>query len=61
MAVRSRLLQEHGQIGKALKPSMDARPTPSMAWDAFLLCPCSLRLEFMRCGQMYPGLDLSAV
>ena len=27
MAVRLRLLREHGQIGKALKPSMDARPT----------------------------------
>ncbi|PZL85623.1 hypothetical protein CKF42_16015 [Pantoea sp. ARC270] len=33
---RSSLLRKPGQIGKSLKPSLDARPTPSLAWDAFL-------------------------
>ena len=31
------MLREQGQIGKSLKPSMGARPAPSMARDAFLL------------------------
>jgi len=35
--MRSRLLREPGQIGKALMPSLAARPAPSLARDAFLL------------------------
>ncbi|GME34834.1 hypothetical protein ACJ2_35260 [Pantoea sp. QMID2] len=31
-----RLRMKHGQIGKSLKPSLAARPAPSLARDAFL-------------------------
>ncbi|ERM09481.1 hypothetical protein L584_18145 [Pantoea agglomerans Tx10] len=36
VAVNPSLRRKYGQIGKALMPSMAARPTPSLAWDAFL-------------------------
>ncbi|TCZ27154.1 hypothetical protein EYB39_11725 [Pantoea agglomerans] len=27
--------------------------------DAFLFCPCSLRVEFIRCGKIHPDFDRS--
>ncbi len=33
-----------------------ARPTPSLAWDAFLFWPCSRRVELIYCCHMLPAL-----
>ncbi|KDA96018.1 hypothetical protein T296_05205 [Pantoea agglomerans Eh318] len=54
--MKSSQFREQGQIEKTLKPSMAARPAPSLARDAFLLCPCSLHVEFICCCQMYSDL-----
>ncbi|OXH78950.1 hypothetical protein CBI57_12395 [Pantoea agglomerans] len=34
--------------------SLTARPAPSLPRDAFLFCPCSLRVELIHCCQIHP-------